>query len=101
MHESRNEVEQFLLSKSCDYLIYQRQSKHENPLIANIEIHEYVQVARGLNRGAFELKLLTDESPDKVAATAISVLRPKEIAPQSSSPRLTLYPIKKWKTTRK
>lgn len=63
----------------------------------------YLQVARGLNRGAFELKLLTDETPDKGQhdGAAISVLRPKEVLPRSPSRRVTLFPIKNWKTGRK
>ncbi|KAK6128102.1 hypothetical protein DH2020_038156 [Rehmannia glutinosa] len=56
-------------------------------------------VARGLSRGTFELKLLTDENMDKnqQQGAAISVLRPKEVVTYSPTRKVSLFPIKKWK----
>ncbi|KAH6758153.1 RNAse E/G-like protein [Perilla frutescens var. frutescens] len=72
-------------------------------LSSSLKVWILLKVARGLSRGAFELKLLTDENPDKGqhGGAAISVLRPKEVVARSPTRKVTLLPIKKWKTGRK
>ncbi|XP_047960049.1 ribonuclease E/G-like protein, chloroplastic isoform X1 [Salvia hispanica] len=82
----------------CNYLTSGKRTRLA-VLSSSLKVWILLKVARGLNRGAFELKLLTDEASDKgqCDSAAISVLRPKEVSP----PRVTLFPIKNWKTGRK
>ncbi|KAG6383184.1 hypothetical protein SASPL_157070 [Salvia splendens] len=82
----------------CNYLTSGKRTRLA-VLSSSLKVWILLKVARGLNRGAFELKLLTDEASDKGErdSAAISVLRPKEVSP----PRVTLFPIKNWKTGRK
>lgn len=72
-------------------------------LSSSLKVWILLKVARGLSRGAFELKFLTDENLDKDQhdGAAISVLRTKEVVAHSPSRKVTLFPIKKWKTGRK
>lgn len=57
------------------------------------------QVARGFTRGAFELKPLTDEKANKNQhQAAISMLRPTETSTNNSGKKVTLIPVKRWKT---
>ncbi|KAL3655452.1 hypothetical protein CASFOL_001238 [Castilleja foliolosa] len=66
-------------------------------LSSSLKVWILLKVARGLSRGAFELKLLTDEKEDKNGAV-ISVLRAREVITHSPNRKLTLFPIKKWKS---
>ncbi|XP_057797051.1 LOW QUALITY PROTEIN: ribonuclease E/G-like protein, chloroplastic [Salvia miltiorrhiza] len=86
----------------CNYLTSGKRTRLA-VLSSSLKVWILLKVARGFNRGAFELKLLTDENPDKGQhdGAAISVLRPKEVLPNSPSRRVTLFPIKNWKTGRK
>ena len=60
------------------------------------------QVARGFTRGAFELKLFTDEKVGKNQhQVAISILRTAEARTSKSGKKLTLVPVKRAKTNRK
>lgn len=56
------------------------------------------QVARGFTRGAFELKPLTSEKDYKTHQNAISMLRPTEGGTYTPKGKVTIFPIKKWKT---
>ncbi|KAI3463172.1 hypothetical protein Pfo_019835 [Paulownia fortunei] len=63
----------------CNYLTSGKRTRLA-VLSSSLKVWILLKVARGLNRGAFELKLLTDENIDKNQheGAAISVLRPKE-----------------------
>jgi hypothetical protein len=66
-------------------------------LIDKAVIH---QVARGFTRGAFELKPLSDEKANKNQhQAAISMLRATtETRTNNSGKKVTLIPVKRWKT---
>ncbi|KAL7113933.1 hypothetical protein ACP275_04G090100 [Erythranthe tilingii] len=72
-------------------------------LSSSLKVWILLKVARGLNRGGYELKLLTgenniDNKNQNEGGAAISLLRPKEVVTYSPARKATLFPIKKWKT---
>jgi hypothetical protein len=70
------------------------------PIIINKAV--ICQVARGFTRGAFEVKLFTDEKANKNQhQSTISRLRSTETTANNSGKKVTLIPVKKWKTGRK
>lgn len=58
-----------------------------------------MQVARGLSRGTFELKLLTEDKSQHDGAAISVLLQPKEVAAYSPNRKVTLFPINKWEMT--
>lgn len=86
----------------CNYLTSGKRTRLA-VLSSSLKVWILLKVARGLSRGTFELKLLTDENLDNSQhdGAAISVFRPKEIVARSPTRNVTLFPIKKWKTGRK
>ncbi|KAL0302543.1 UNVERIFIED_CONTAM: Ribonuclease E/G-like protein, chloroplastic [Sesamum calycinum] len=83
----------------CNYLTSGKRTRLA-VLSSSLKVWILLKVARGLTRGTFELKRLTDENIHKnqYQGAAISVLRPKEVVTYSPSGKVTLFPIKKWKT---
>ncbi|KAL8537876.1 hypothetical protein ACS0TY_012851 [Phlomoides rotata] len=83
----------------CNYLTSGKRTRLA-VLSSSLKVWILLKVARGLSRGTFELKLLTEENLDKSRhdGAAISVLQPKEIATYSHNRKVTLFPINKWKT---
>ncbi|GFQ07296.1 ribonuclease e/g-like protein chloroplastic [Phtheirospermum japonicum] len=83
----------------CNYLTSGKRTRLA-VLSSSLKVWILLKVARGLSRGTFELKLLTDESEDKNGhqGPVISVLGPKEVITHSPTRKLTLFPIKKWKS---
>lgn len=60
------------------------------------------QVARGFSRGIFELKSFAeDKAESEKKPIALSALKSSENGSYISSGKLTLFPVKKWKATRK
>lgn len=58
------------------------------------------QVARGFTRGAFEVKPFTDDkaNENQHQSATISMLRPTEARSKGPGKRVTLFPVKKWKS---
>ncbi|KAA8532044.1 hypothetical protein F0562_006814 [Nyssa sinensis] len=72
----------------------------ENP--NSLKVWILLKVARGFTRGAFEVKPLTeDKDYNKQHQIAIPMLRAREVGTYTPSRKVTLFPIKKWKTGRK
>lgn len=86
----------------CNYLTSGKRTRLA-VLSSSLKVWILLKVARGLSRGTFELKLLTDENLDNSQhdGAAISVFRPKEVVAHFPTRKVTLFPIKKWKTGRK
>lgn len=81
----------------CNYLTSGKRTRLA-VLSSSLKVWILLKVARGLTRGTFELKHLTDHSaPKNQHQTAISVLRPTEAVTYASTKKVTLLPIK-WKT---
>ncbi|XP_073139027.1 ribonuclease E/G-like protein, chloroplastic isoform X2 [Henckelia pumila] len=81
----------------CNYLTSGKRTRLA-VLSSSLKVWILLKVARGLTRGAFELKHLTDHFvPKNQHQAAISVLRPTEAVTYSSTKKVTLLPIK-WKT---
>ena len=60
------------------------------------------KVARGFTRGAFEVKPLTeDQESENQHQVTIPVLRSTEAKSTHPGKKVTLIPVKKWKTGRK
>lgn len=61
------------------------------------------QVARGFTKGTFELKPLTVDKDytDDEREASMSVLRPTEGGFHPPRKKVTLFPIKKWKSSGK
>lgn len=58
-----------------------------------------LQVARGFSRGAFEIKPFTDDKASSDSnQVAISRLRPAKSGSCIPNSKLTVFPVKKWKT---
>ncbi|KAG8380240.1 hypothetical protein BUALT_Bualt07G0172700 [Buddleja alternifolia] len=75
----------------CNYLTSGKRTRLA-VLSSSLKVWILLKVARGLTRGTFELKPLTDDSINKnIHQPAISVFH-------APTPKVTLFPIKKWKT---
>ncbi|XWS47293.1 hypothetical protein CRYUN_Cryun14cG0139900 [Craigia yunnanensis] len=71
-------------------------------LSSSLKVWILLKIARGFTRGAFELKLFTDEKADKNQhQVAISMLRTAEAGTSKSGKKLTLFPVKRAKANRK
>lgn len=81
----------------CNYLTSGKRTRLA-ALSSSLKVWILLKVARGLTRGTFELKHLTDDNvPKNQHQAAISVLRPTKAATYASIKKVTLLPIK-WKT---
>lgn len=71
-------------------------------LSSSLKVWILLKVARGFTRGAFEVKLFTDDKANKNQHQAtISRLRSAETTTNNSGKKVTLIPVKKWKTSGK
>ncbi|KAL2462412.1 Ribonuclease E/G-like protein [Forsythia ovata] len=82
----------------CNYLTSGKRTRLA-VLSSSLKVWILLKVARGLTRGSFELKPLTDDNLQKNQrqTAAISVLRPTDVT-YTPNKKVTLFPIKKWKT---
>ncbi|KAF3964959.1 hypothetical protein CMV_010812 [Castanea mollissima] len=71
-------------------------------LSSSLKVWILLKVARGFTRGAFEVKPFTDDKANKNQHQAtISRLRSAETTTNNSGKKVTLIPVKKWKTSGK
>ncbi|GMP27012.1 hypothetical protein CsSME_00003204 [Camellia sinensis var. sinensis] len=85
----------------CNYLTSGKRTRLA-VLSSSLKVWILLKVARGFTRGAFEVKPLTDEKDyNSQHQPAISVLRRTEVGSYTPSRKVTVFPIKKWKTGRK
>lgn len=85
----------------CNYLTSGKRTRLA-VLSSSLKVWILLKVARGFTRGAFEVKPLTDEKDyNSQHQLAISVLRRTEVGSYTPSRKVTVFPIKKWKTGRK
>ncbi|KAK9285682.1 hypothetical protein L1049_024881 [Liquidambar formosana] len=68
-------------------------------LSSSLKVWILLKVARGFTRGAFEVKPFIDDKANKNQhQVVISMLRPTEAGTYNPSRKVTLFPVKKWKT---
>ncbi|KAF8409769.1 hypothetical protein HHK36_005848 [Tetracentron sinense] len=85
----------------CNYLTTGKRTRL-GVLSSSLKVWILLKVARGFTRGAFEVKPFTDDKvDDSQHQVAISRLRPTEAGTYIPGTKLTLFPVKKWKTTGK
>ncbi|XP_062152192.1 ribonuclease E/G-like protein, chloroplastic isoform X2 [Alnus glutinosa] len=83
----------------CNFLTSGKRTRLAT-LSSSLKVWILIKVARGFTRGAFELKPLSDEKANKNQhQAAISMLRATtETRTNNSSKKVTLIPVKRWKT---
>ncbi|XP_059449230.1 ribonuclease E/G-like protein, chloroplastic isoform X1 [Corylus avellana] len=82
----------------CNYLTSGKRTRLAI-LSSSLKVWILIKVARGFTRGGFELKPLTDEKANKNQhQAAISLLRPTETRTNNPGKKVTLIPVKRWKT---
>ncbi|KAK1372187.1 CBM20 domain-containing protein [Heracleum sosnowskyi] len=81
----------------CNYLTSGKRTRLA-VLSSSLKVWILLKVARGFTRGAFELKPLTSEKDYKNRQNAISMFRPTEGGTYTPKGKVTIFPIKKWKT---
>ncbi|XP_059641306.1 ribonuclease E/G-like protein, chloroplastic isoform X2 [Cornus florida] len=82
----------------CNYLTSGKRTRLA-VLSSSLKVWILLKVARGFTRGAFEVKPLTDDKDyNNQHQVGISMLRPTTEVGKYPSGKLTLFPIKKWKT---
>lgn len=85
----------------CNYLTSGKRTKLAI-LSSSLKVWILLKVARGFGRGIFEIKPFTDDKGnDDQHQVAISRLRPTKAGSYIANSKLTLFPVKKWKTSRK
>ncbi|XP_077214562.1 RNAse E/G-like protein [Tasmannia lanceolata] len=85
----------------CNYITSGKRTKLA-VLCSSLKVWILLKVARGFGRGVFEVKPFTDEKANNdQQQVAISRLRPTEAGSFIPSSKLTIFPVKKWKTRRK
>ncbi|CAL9107737.1 unnamed protein product [Musa acuminata var. zebrina] len=84
----------------CNYLTSGKRTKLA-VLSSCLKVWILLKVARGFPRGTFEVKPFADDKASEAKQVAISRLRPAEAAAYISSTKLTLFPVKKWKSRKK
>ncbi|PIA58643.1 hypothetical protein AQUCO_00500530v1 [Aquilegia coerulea] len=85
----------------CNYLTSGKRTRL-GLLSSSLKVWILLKVARGFSRGAFEVKPFMDDKVNNYHnQVAISRLQPAEVRSYITSPKLTLFPVKKWKTGRK
>lgn len=72
--------------------------KLKSPILLAITLMH--QVARGFTRGAFEVKPLMDDKAN-INRPQISMLQPTDAVTYNPGRKVTLFPVKKWKTSGK
>lgn len=81
----------------CNYLTSGKRTRLA-VLSSSLKVWILLKVARGFTRGAFELKPLTSEKDNKNHQNAISMFRQTESGTYTPKGKVTIFPIKKWKT---
>ncbi|KAL3825033.1 hypothetical protein ACJIZ3_021062 [Penstemon smallii] len=82
----------------CNYLTSGKRTRLA-VLSSSLKVWILLKVARGLTRGTFELKPLTDDNMHmNQPQAALSILRPTEVVRYTPNRNVTIFPIKKWKT---
>ncbi|CAK7349156.1 unnamed protein product [Dovyalis caffra] len=103
-HENPKTWPRFILRVDhhmCNYLTSGKRTRLA-VLSSSLKAWILLKVARGFTRGAFEVKLFTDDKTNKSQQqVAISVLRPAEAGAKKSGKKVTLVPVKKGKAGRK
>ncbi|XP_058114846.1 ribonuclease E/G-like protein, chloroplastic isoform X2 [Magnolia sinica] len=85
----------------CNYLTLGKRTKLA-VLSSSLKVWILLKVARGLARGVFEVKPFTDDKANSdQQQVAISRLRPTEGRSYIPSSKLMVFPVKKWKGSRK
>ncbi|KAF9623666.1 hypothetical protein IFM89_003698 [Coptis chinensis] len=85
----------------CNYLTSGKRTRLAL-LSSSLKVWILLKVARGFSRGAFEVKPFIEEKENSSQnQVVISRLQSTEGRPHIPSTKLTLFPVKKWKTTRK
>ncbi|XP_015900787.3 ribonuclease E/G-like protein, chloroplastic isoform X3 [Ziziphus jujuba] len=85
----------------CDYLTSGKRTRLAI-LSSSLKVWILLKVARGFTRGAFEVKLFTDDKANENRHQVnISLLRPTETRNKEPGNKVTLFPVKKWKGGRK
>lgn len=80
----------------CNYLTSGKRTKLA-VLSSALKVWILLKVARGLSRGTFEVKPFTDENENDGQRVAISRLRHTEATSYIPNPKVTFFPVKKWK----
>eukprot|EP00268_Persea_americana_P014871 TRINITY_DN16702_c0_g1_i1.p1 TRINITY_DN16702_c0_g1~~TRINITY_DN16702_c0_g1_i1.p1 ORF type:complete len:1018 (+),score=222.02 TRINITY_DN16702_c0_g1_i1:163-3216(+) len=82
----------------CNYLTSGKRTKLA-VLSSSLKVWILLKVARGFSRGAFEIKPFTDDKANSDSnQVAISRLRPAKSGSCIPNSKLTVFPVKKWKT---
>lgn len=81
----------------CNYLTSGKRTKLA-VLSSSLKVWILLKVARGFSRGMFEVKPFTDEQENDDHQVAISRLQRTKAKTFIPNTKLTLFPIKKWKT---
>ncbi|XP_030482967.1 ribonuclease E/G-like protein, chloroplastic isoform X2 [Cannabis sativa] len=85
----------------CEYLTSGRRTRLAH-LSSSLKVWILLKVARGFTRGAFEVKPFTeDKENEKKQQVGISALRPAKAKHNHSGKKVTVFPIKKWKGSKK
>ncbi|OVA19748.1 Carbohydrate binding module family 20 [Macleaya cordata] len=85
----------------CNYLTSGKRTRLAL-LSSSLKVWILLKVARGFTRGSFEVKpFLDDKENNDQNRVAISRLRSTEAGTYNPSTKLTLFPVKKWKSSRK
>ncbi|XP_062107107.1 ribonuclease E/G-like protein, chloroplastic isoform X2 [Humulus lupulus] len=85
----------------CEYLTSGRRTRLAH-LSSSLKVWILLKVARGFTRGAFEVKPFTeDKENEKKQQGGISALRPTKTKNNHSGKKVTVFPVKKWKGSKK
>ncbi|XP_073002315.1 ribonuclease E/G-like protein, chloroplastic isoform X3 [Typha latifolia] len=81
----------------CNHLTSGKRTKLA-VLSSSLKVWIILKVARGFSRGTFEVTPFADDKENNEQQFAISRLRPTEARTYIPSTKLTLFPVKKWKS---
>ncbi|XP_026658518.2 ribonuclease E/G-like protein, chloroplastic isoform X2 [Phoenix dactylifera] len=99
-HENPKSWPRFVLRVDrymCNYLTSGKRTKLA-VLSSSLKVWILLKVARGFSRGTYEVKPFAEDKANDEQQVAISRLRPTEARTYIPSSKLTLFPVKKWKT---
>lgn len=81
----------------CNYFTSGKRTKLAR-LSSSLKVWILLKVARGFSRGQFEVKHFTEDKTNDEQQVAISRLRPTEARTYIPNTKLTLFPVKKWRS---
>ncbi|GAB4847600.1 hypothetical protein Ancab_026662 [Ancistrocladus abbreviatus] len=85
-------------SYMCDYLTSGKKARLAT-LSSSLKVWILLKVARSFSRGAFEVKLFTeDKTSNGKDQVGVSTAQPAETGTHITSNRTKLFPVKKWRT---